>query len=72
MINQKLNKIRAFRNRIYHNEPICFNGQNIDFVEAHNIKDVVYELLNWIDTDLADYIEYFNGIQLKIDSATNI
>jgi hypothetical protein len=72
LINQKLNKIREFRNRIYHNEPVCFNGQNIDFSEAHVIKDELYELLNWIDTDLTDYVEYFNGIQSKIDSAMNI
>jgi len=72
VINQKLNKIRKFRNRIYHNEPICFNGQKIDFSEAHDIKDEIYELLDWIDTDLTNYVEYFNGIQSKIDSASNI
>jgi len=72
LINQKLNKIRAFRNRIYHNEPICFNGQHIDFSEAREIKEEIYELLNWIDEDLTDYVEYFNGIQSKIDSAANI
>lgn len=53
-INQKLNNIRKFRNRIYHNEPICFNGGNIDFSNAHHIKDEVYDLLSWIDTDLTD------------------
>lgn len=72
LINQKLNKIREFRNRIYHNEPICFNANNIEFSEAHNIINEIYDLLNWIDTDLTDYVEYFNGIQSKIDSANNI
>lgn len=72
LINQKLNKIREFRNRIYHNEPICFNNINIDFTEAHDIKSDIYELLNWIDADLPDYVEYFNGIQSKIDSARNL
>ena len=37
IINQKLNRIREFRNRVYHNEPICFNGNNIDFTNAVNI-----------------------------------
>lgn len=69
LINQKLNKIRKFRNRIYHNEPICFNGLNIDFSEASDIKNEIYGLLNWIDSDLTDYVKYFNGIQSKIDSA---
>lgn len=72
LINQKLNKVREFRNRIYHNEPICFNNLNIDFSEAHDIKNEVYELLNWIDADLNDYVKYFNGIQSKINSARNI
>lgn len=72
LINQKLNKIRAFRNRIYHNEPICFNGLSIDFSEAHDIKNEVYVVLNWIDADLTEYVEYFNGIQSKIDSARNV
>lgn len=72
VINQKLNRIREFRNRIYHNEPICFNGHNIDFTEANDIKDEIYELLNWIDQDPTDYVEYFNSIQSKIDSAANI
>lgn len=72
LINQKLNKVRKFRNRIYHNEPICFNASNIDFSAAHNIKNEIYDLLNWIDTDLTDYVEYFNGIQPKIDSANNL
>lgn len=72
LINQKLNKIRKFRNRIYHNEPVCFNNLDIDFSEAHDIKNEVYQLLNWIDVDLTNYVEYFNGIQPKIDSASNI
>ncbi|WP_420386291.1 hypothetical protein [Roseivirga sp.] len=72
LINQKLNRIRAFRNRIYHNEPICFNSRNIDFTEAKDIKTEIYELLEWVDTDLTEYVEYFNGIQAKIDTAINI
>lgn len=69
LINQKLNTIREFRNRIYHNEPICFNSLNIDFSEAQYIKNEVYQLLNWIDPDLTGYVEYFDGIPSKIDSA---
>ena len=72
IINQKLNRVRKFRNRIYHNEPICFSDVKIDFSEADLIKHEVYELLTWIDEDLCDYISYFDGIQAKIDSATNI
>ncbi|TAF67571.1 MAG: hypothetical protein EAZ58_09790, partial [Flavobacterium sp.] len=71
-INQKLNRIREFRNRVYHNEPICFNGNTIDFTYAENIKNEIYEILSWIDTDLTDYVEYFDVIDNKINLAKNI
>lgn len=72
IISQKLNDIREFRNRVYHNEPICFSGNNIDFSEAQRIKDEIFKLLNWIDLDLNKYVEYFDGIQSKINTARNI
>lgn len=72
ILSQKLNRIREFRNRIYHNEPICFNGNTIDFTNATNIKQEIYELLEWIDTDLTEYVEYFNGIDAKINMINNL
>ena len=72
ILNQKLNNIREFRNRVYHNEPICFNGNAIDFAEATSIKNDIYELLEWIDADLTDYVDYFNGIDTKINRANNL
>ena len=72
LINQKLNKIREFRNRIYHNEPICFNGNSIDFTVAININQEIYELLTWIDIDLTNYVDYFNGINAKINMINNL
>lgn len=71
-INQKLNRIREFRNRIYHNEPICFDGNRIDFTEATTIKLEIYELLEWIDVDLIAYVDYFNKIDSKIDLVNKI
>lgn len=72
ILNQKLNRIREFRNRIYHNEPICFNGNAIDFTNAINIKNKIYELLEWIDIDLTEYVDYFNGIDSKINTINNL
>jgi len=72
VISQKLNRIREFRNRVYHNEPICFNGPNIDFSQAEDIRDEIFEMLSWIDSDLSTYTEYFNGINTKIDQINNI
>lgn len=72
ILNQKLNRVREFRNRVYHNEPICFNGTSIDFAEATRIKNEIYELLEWIDVDLSSYVDYFNGIDSKINMINHL
>jgi len=72
VISQKLNRIREFRNRIYHNEPICFNGNNIDFISAENIRDEIFDVLIWIDPELASYTDYFNRINSKIQLVNNL
>ncbi|MBU2884900.1 hypothetical protein KO507_03860 [Gilvimarinus agarilyticus] len=69
---QKLTKVREFRNRIYHNEPICFNGNNVDFSDAQNVKDEMYELLNWIDPHLVKYSDDFDSIDSKIKLANSL
>ena len=71
-IAQKLNRIREFRNRVYHNEPICFSNNNVDFSNAEDILKELYELLNWIDPELIQYCDYFNNISSKIDSANKL
>ncbi|MCF8307452.1 MAG: hypothetical protein K9I68_00435 [Bacteroidales bacterium] len=71
-INQKLNIIREFRNRVYHNEPICFNNVHVEFSHAKHIEDEIYDLLNWIDSDLTKYVDYFNDIDSKINLVNKI
>ena len=72
VLNQKLNHIREFRNRVYHNEPICFSGNNIDFGEAVSIKEEIYEFFEWIDVDLVDYVNYFDNIDADINAIRNL
>ena len=71
-INLTLDEIREFRNRIYHNEPICFNNSNIDFSEAMRIKSDIYNVLNWMDVDLANYTAKFDNIDTNITEALKI
>jgi hypothetical protein len=71
-INLILDEIREFRNRIYHNEPICFNGNIIDFNEAMRIKSDIYNILNWMDADLALYVAKFDSIDTNIKEALKI
>lgn len=66
IINSKLNSVRTFRNRVYHNEPICFRGSEVDFTEATKMMNELYDLLNWIDSELTDYVKYYDNVQSKI------
>lgn len=72
ILSQKLDRVREFRNRVYHNEPICFNGNEIDFTSATLIKVEIYELLDWIDKELSDYVKTFDTIDNCISSANRI
>ena len=61
-----LREIREFRNRIYHNEAICFNNITIDFSHALKIKEDIYNLLEWMDPDLKEYTVKLNTIDETI------
>ena len=50
-ILNKLTKIRKFRNRIYHNEPICFNEDIVDLQGPMNIYYSIIDILNWINPE---------------------
>lgn len=71
-IATKLKNIREFRNRIYHNEPICFRGNSVDFSFASQILNDVHDVIGWIDPKLLDYTEYFNNVVDKINLANNL
>ena len=57
-----LKRIREFRNRIYHNEAICFNNITIDFTHVSAIRSDIYTLLDWMDADLRLYVNQFDNI----------
>lgn len=71
-IFDRLNKIRQFRNRIHHNEPICFNGNTIDFTYVEDIYKSIIDILKWLDPELIIWIKNINSVQLKISNAKTI
>lgn len=71
-VTLRLNKIRQFRNRINHNEPICFNGINIDFSYVEEIYNSILEILSWIDPDLIFWITDIDSVNVKISNAKKI
>ena len=58
----KLNRIRKFRNRIYHNEPICFKKSKIDFVDTLAIRRDIYQILRWMNSGLEKYVKQYDKV----------
>lgn len=71
-IANMLRNIRELRNRIYHNEAICFNNITIDFAHAKKVKAEIFELLEWMDADLRIYVKKFDDVDSKITYALTI
>lgn len=65
-IYKKLKTINDFRNRIYHNEPICFSKSLIDFHTAETVKKDIFDLLFWINPSSKKYVELYDSIDDKI------
>lgn len=51
-VSVPLNRIRNFRNRVYHNEPIAWNMQSLELI--HN---EIMEVLGWINRQLPEYAQ---------------
>ncbi len=58
----ELSKVRRFRNRINHNEPICFVGTFIDFSQTLVVYQSILNLLNWINPELIVWIKDIDKI----------
>lgn len=71
-VNEELNKVRRFRNRINHNEPICFSGNYFDFTETLEVHNSIINLLTWIDPELIKFIADIDKVQKKINQAKKI
>ena len=67
-----LKDIRDFRNRVYHNEPICFNSSTVNLRNAEIIHQSIYNLLSWMDGELPGYVNYFDKVLKRIESAKRI
>lgn len=61
-INKRIIEIREFRNRINHNEPICFVNGRKNLSYASEMHDKIMELLNWIDEDLPDSLSTIDKV----------
>ena len=63
-VSAPLNRFRAFRNRVFHNESICWNMKKVQ-----EIHDELLLVLEWINKDLPEWlkeIDRFNNVQEQI------
>jgi hypothetical protein len=60
-ISAPLNKFRTLRNRVFHNEPICWN-----FSRLQELHDELVEVMGWINKDLPEWISPFDRFNLVL------
>ena len=63
-VSVPLNKIRNFRNRVYHNEPIAWKFQALESIHLE-----LMEVMGWINNELPQYaqgISRFNNVLASI------
>lgn len=68
-VNEELEKIRHFRNRINHNEPICFNGDVINFTKTIEVHKSITTILTWIDPEILEFIADIDRVKETINKA---
>jgi len=71
-VNFELDKVRRFRNRINHNEPICFSGKTIDFTDTLEVHKSIINILTWIDPEIIKLVSDIDEVKKTIDKATSI
>lgn len=71
-VNDELDKVRCFRNRINHNEPICFVNNNIDFTNTLEAYQSIQNILTWIDPNLLRFVKDIDKVENTIKSAKRI
>jgi hypothetical protein len=65
-VNQELDKIRRFRNRINHNEPICFSGNTLDLSNAIEVYNSIRSVISWIDPKLLTFLKDKDTVRMKL------
>jgi len=63
-VSAPVNQIRNFRNRVYHNQPVCWN-----FKVLEEIHQNIYEILGWINKDIPEYAERVDRFKMVLEQA---
>lgn len=71
-ILQELHLIRRFRNRINHNEPICFHQNQIDFSTAEAVHHYIISIFSWIDPRTLQFINELDTVNQVIAAGKSL
>ena len=63
-VNNAIQKIRTLRNRVSHNEPLCFSNKVYDMTYAKEMYGKINDFLSWINPDIM--------VSLKSESLDNV
>ena len=74
LVNQKLDRIRNFRNRIYHNEPIIFDsnaaGKTVfNLAKSKEIYQDIKDVFSWLKLDFYTWSKKINNVEFEIQRA---
>lgn len=69
-INQKIQQVRKMRNRISHNEPLCFKDKSFDTTYANEMYITICHLITWLSPHILQTISKENLDQVKSEIIT--
>jgi hypothetical protein len=65
-VSAPLNNIRKFRNRVFHNEPICWNFANLQIIHKE-----ILTIMQWINSDIPNWIKPFDRFDIVLQDIMN-
>lgn len=66
-VSQGLDEVRKFRNRVYHNETICFNNSIFDLTNVETIYDKIKNILGWFDPIYIKWITDIDEVPYELE-----
>ena len=63
-VSAPLNKIRDFRNRVFHHEPIAWN-----LAKVSETNEMIIEVLEWLNSDLPNFAAEINRVPEILEKA---
>lgn len=73
-INFKVQQIRKLRNRISHNEPLCFKDKSFDLAYVNEMYVMIADFLTWINPAIVDSLtkENLNKVSQEIHETSKL